>query len=393
MARLNGVASLFQRRGDRSETSTWSRGIFGLLATSRFLAVVLVVALTVVVESREPAEVAPVAIASVAALVSALIVFIGPRLLTLPWKSAQAFMAADAGIGAAGILISGGIDSPFLLYALLPVLTSALLMDRSFALGLALVPGGTVVLAHTVLSWTGNNLSWILEGNYLTLVPVYASVSVAVAVVPFYTNLNLRRAEEEQVRRSEQRLLRAELHDKLAQSLSALTMGLRQMRRVGSSAEQLGDLTEVSERSYAELRELLDLLEAGSWQPSAMGTVARLVEAWADESGVRVEASYPSGDLALPPEVTITILGIAREALTNVGKHSAATRVDVTLEDRPEAVSLAIRDNGRGFSEDRPSGHGRRIMQERADSIGATLSVVSGRGQGTTVVVWYPREH
>ena len=372
-----------------ADRRSMGRDVANLLAFARFLAVAIVVSLTVVVQNQASQELQLVVIATVAAALSVLIVGLGSRLSRVP-VVAYALLSADAALAVAGIFAGGGVDSPFLLYALLPVLTAALLLNLSFALFVAVLPALTVVLAHTVLNAQSDRFAWILEGNYLTLVPVYSFVSIAVAVLPFYANLNLRLGEQDRARRSEQRILRAELHDKLAQSLSALTLGLRQLDRVGGGSAQVGELADVSERSYADLRELLDLLEAGSWQPTTVGTLGRLVESWADETGIDVKASMPDEDLQLPPEVSLAMLGIAREALTNIGKHSGAKRVWVTLKRTSDSAELTVRDDGRGFAEDRAPGHGRRIMQERAESVGATLDVSSEPGAGTEVRVLYP---
>lgn len=365
------------------------RGIANLLAVFRFGAVTLVVALTVVLQNRERLEPAPVVVATVATVFSVVILGLGTRLASLG-RLAYGLMAVDMAIATAGILIGGGMDSPFLLYTLLPGLTSAMLLRRGFALALAVVPAVTVALSHTVLTWYFARFVWVLEGNYLTLVPVYVAVTLAVAVLPFYANLSLRQTEQEMARRAEQRRLRAELHDNLAQSLSALTMGLRQMRRANPGPAQVSDLVEVSERSYGELRELLDLLEAGSWVPSTVDTLEHLVETWSAESGIPVSAALPAGVLPVPPEAAIALLGIVREALNNVGKHSRARHVSVVLRHRADGIELTIWDDGVGFPPDRPAGHGRRIMQERAEGIGATLEVKSAVGSGTEVRIWYP---
>ena len=369
-----------------AQRTAGSREVYNALATLRFVGVVIVVTLAVVIEERVNGPL--VAVSTGAALLSVFIVALGGRLAARQTLG-FAVLTVDMALAIAGVLVGGGIDSPFLFYALLPVVTSAILLNRALTVALAFVPGLTVLAAHTLLSFSSERYAWILEGNYLTLVPVYAAVSLAVAIVPFYANLNLRGAETALARRSEQRQLRAELHDKLAQSLSALTMGLRQMRRVGGSAEEVGDLADVSERSYAELRELLDLPEAGSWQPTTIGTLGRLAESWSELSGVTVVTNLPDGDIQLPPEAAIAILGIAREALNNVGKHAGANHAWVTLTSRLGRTNLSVRDDGRGFAQDRPMGHGRRIMAERAQSIGASLEIDSAPGKGTDVRVSY----
>ncbi|MEX2430780.1 MAG: ATP-binding protein [Dehalococcoidia bacterium] len=366
-----------------------SRRVANLLALLRFLFVAVGVTLIVVLQPAGGPDPLLVFLITGAATLSLAFAAIGTRLSATP-RIAQPLLVADAMLASVGIVAGGGFDSPFLLYALAPALTASLLFGWAFAFALAVTPAVIAASAHTVWPVTGR-FAWILDGNYLTLAPVYAAACLAVALLPFYANLNLRRAEQERARRAEQRLLRAELHDKLAQSMSALTMGLRQLQRVGGHSGPVGELVGVSERSYRELCGLLDLLEAGSWQPAAGGTLRRLVEAWEEETGIPVTAVLPEGDLSLPLDVTIAVLGVVREALTNAGKHSAATAVWVEVQQTPEAMEVAVRDNGRGFAGDRPAGHGRRIMQERADAANVALTVESAPGQGTQVRLRYPK--
>ena len=93
----------------------------------------------------------------------------------------------------------------------------------------------------------------------------------------------------------------------------------------------------------------------------------------------------------LPTMSKRQLLQIAREALANVAKHADPTEVWLELEYEPGWVTMRIRDNGRGFSASQPRGHGLDIMKERADVIGASLTVESTPGEGTEVVVACPR--
>ena len=177
------------------------RDAVNLLATFRFFSVVIVVTLTAVIESRETQQTSLVVLATIAAVLSLVIVAIGRTLVMHP-NALHALLIVDTVLSVAGILVGGGVDSPFLLYALLPPLSAALLLHRTFAMVLAVVPGITVALAHLLLNNYDSKFQWILEGNYLTLVPVYGIVSLAVGVLPFYANLNLRRAEQDIARRT-----------------------------------------------------------------------------------------------------------------------------------------------------------------------------------------------
>ena len=82
------------------------------------------------------------------------------------------------------------------------------------------------------------------------------------------------------------------------------------------------------------------------------------------------------------------LLRIAAEAVHNAVRHGGAARIDVRL--RAEPLALVVTDDGRGFdvtASGRPGGFGLTSMRERAEGIGAVLTVDSEPGKGTTVRV------
>jgi NarL family two-component system sensor histidine kinase LiaS len=87
------------------------------------------------------------------------------------------------------------------------------------------------------------------------------------------------------------------------------------------------------------------------------------------------------------------IIGIAQEALTNAARHSRARRI-VIQASAPRALGfrLSVADDGRGIAHDRrDAGFGMISMQERADRIGASLTIVTAPRAGTEVVLaWEP---
>ncbi len=96
----------------------------------------------------------------------------------------------------------------------------------------------------------------------------------------------------------------------------------------------------------------------------------------------------------LPDEETIQLLHIAREALSNVARHSKATRAAIELSTPGEELSLVISDNGRGFRVDafRGPGHqGLVNMRARAAGMGGRLDIESEPGGGTRIIVTVPR--
>jgi signal transduction histidine kinase len=97
-------------------------------------------------------------------------------------------------------------------------------------------------------------------------------------------------------------------------------------------------------------------------------------------------------DHSLPVDIKIAFYRVAQEALNNIAKHSEATRVSLSLVCSPQEVALSVADDGQGFDlqSTRSSDHyGLKIMQERADEIGALIEIESRIKQGTQIkMVW-----
>ena len=93
------------------------------------------------------------------------------------------------------------------------------------------------------------------------------------------------------------------------------------------------------------------------------------------------------------PDVQVQVLHIVQEALSNVRKHAGATHVELRVTRTP-CWRFEVQDDGRGFEADKPIGDeshvGLRIMQERAQRIGAKVQVTSAPGQGCTVALELP---
>ena len=96
----------------------------------------------------------------------------------------------------------------------------------------------------------------------------------------------------------------------------------------------------------------------------------------------------------LPAEHGTVLFRIAQEALQNCRNHAQASRVDIVLDGQRRGVGLQVIDDGRGFdlrsvTGDGTRGIGLRNMRERAESLGGTLSIESGR-HGTCITAWLP---
>jgi len=194
--------------------------------------------------------------------------------------------------------------------------------------------------------------------------------------------------------------LAREIHDTLAQGLTAITLHLEgALRHLGDrpdlSRQRLERALETARTSLEEARRSVLNLRAAplAGQPLA-GALQAVARAFTSESGIRVRVHVEDAR-PLPLRVEAEIFRIAQEALANVRRHARATEVDLTLEYTPRRIRLTVEDNGVGFdpvavASDR---HGIVGMRERAALLGGRLRVASrrkGKQRGTRVTATVP---
>jgi two-component system NarL family sensor kinase len=204
--------------------------------------------------------------------------------------------------------------------------------------------------------------------------------------------------ESTRLARAEERArLAREIHDTLAQDLTAIALhiegGMNQLERDPPRArERLEQALALSRASLEEARRsVLDLRTlplAGKSLVEALGATGR---AFTSETGIRVDV-HADGDLRLPLRIEAELFRIVQEALANVRRHARATEVTITVRTRAAQVRLVVRDDGQGF--DAAARHEGRFgvlgMRERARLLGGTLRIEGRAGRGTTVRMAVP---
>jgi two-component system NarL family sensor kinase len=201
--------------------------------------------------------------------------------------------------------------------------------------------------------------------------------------------------ETVQVARTEERTrLARDIHDTLAQRLTAIGLHLEaamdQIPRSTAAFAAMRRALEQSRSGLDEARRSIVQLRAPlgqSWRET-LDSTAHLFTA---ETGIRVHlrsADLPDLDAAVEGEV----LGIVREALTNVRKHAEATDVELSIRAGKSGFEVQVADNGRGFNpRRRTSGFGLLGMRERAQAVGGRLRIASSPGHGTRIVLTMPK--
>jgi signal transduction histidine kinase len=110
-------------------------------------------------------------------------------------------------------------------------------------------------------------------------------------------------------------------------------------------------------------------------------------------TGIRCRVKLPPETTKLDIDVSTTTFRIFQEILTNVARHSRATRVDIELGVDEDQLRLEVADNGVGIAQDEVNGKkslGLLGMHERALLFGGEVSITGGPGHGTRVAVTIP---
>lgn len=193
-----------------------------------------------------------------------------------------------------------------------------------------------------------------------------------------------RRREVEQLRQR----IAGDLHDEIGSNLGSIAL-LSQiaLRDSGDARSDLAEINRVARETADSMRDLVWFIKpaaivAGDFSAKLRETAATMLVGleWVFEGNV------PADDWSL--EFKRQIFLIFKETLHNIRRHAAATRVEIWMQERAGDFEFAIADNGRGFTISGNShGHGLTSMQQRAESLGGTLTIQSSSDAGTRVTL------
>ena len=257
-----------------------------------------------------------------------------------------------------------------------------------------------------------------IEGVVITLVDVTALKRTEAALRESETRLERRvqerTTERDALRRAltlaeeaERRRLARELHDEAGQRLTALALGLQALSDVlppGSDANRRTEqLRSLADSLAHELHALAVRLRPKTLDDFGLeAALTAFAEEWSASSGIAVAVHAAVTDQRLSLEIESAVYRIVQEALTNVGRHSAATRASVVIERRDGSVVAIVEDDGKGFDvgavarqvaapqRDGSTQLGLLGVRERAALLGGSVDIESTPGKGTTLFVRIP---
>jgi len=206
-------------------------------------------------------------------------------------------------------------------------------------------------------------------------------------------------AHLESAREKERTRIARELHDELGQLLTALHMDIallnkkipRDQELLLKKTESMTKLIDMTmntlKRIYMDLRpgmlDHLGLAVAIGWQAGE----------FEKRTGIACKVTVDPEDLEIDPDLSTAVFRIFQETLTNISRHSEATRAHVSLKLKNNRVELTVKDNGKGITEDqltKPKSFGLIGIGERAYHWNGKVKITGKKGKGTTVRVDIP---
>jgi PAS domain S-box-containing protein len=205
-------------------------------------------------------------------------------------------------------------------------------------------------------------------------------------------DLLAQQAAEKAIATERSRLAR-ELHDAVSQtlfstSLIAEVLPILWERDEDEARRRLQEIRQLTRGALAEMRMLLLELRPSALVNTELDELLpHLCEAVSSRNLIPIAVHVSRCELAV--ETKLALYRIAQEALNNLGRHSGASRAEVTLSCSSSQVELRITDNGRGFDVTSipESSLGIRMMRERAEAVRAAFEIRSQPGKGTEVIV------
>lgn len=202
----------------------------------------------------------------------------------------------------------------------------------------------------------------------------------------------------EEIEKERARIAR-ELHAGAGQPLAGIKINLELLdawsQSMPEGAQQaVARLNHLADAALGQVRAVSHRLHPPDWQDLSVADALRLL---VDESGITLKCAsvLNLGPLREEPphSVKVVLYRCAQECISNVLRHSGASRFELELNESGEKIVMTVRDNGHGLPPDalKHGGIGISSIREHTGSIGGTFSIDSG-SEGTTIQVSLPLE-
>jgi signal transduction histidine kinase len=324
-----------------------------------------------------------------------------PYLHNLPMELANVSIAKGEGL--AGKVISTGqpaiVDDYQAYQNAIPAFAEA---NLASAVAVPIVSGDRVVGALSLV--TTNQEKHFSDSDLAILTNIGRQAGIAIQNAQLYERMRFYARQITRAQEDERKRVARELHDETVQMLIALSRRLESLTTLPeplpeAAMERLTALQQLIGTTLQGVRHYIQDLRPPTLDH--LGLVATIEGLTDDltEDGIEADLGVSGETRRLTPETELVLFRIVQEALSNVRRHSGASHALVHVRFSPDSVRVKIEDDGHGF--DAPA----RIddllstgklgligMHERAHTLGGILTIQSGAGEGTAVMIDVPTQ-
>jgi signal transduction histidine kinase len=206
-------------------------------------------------------------------------------------------------------------------------------------------------------------------------------------------------AHMETAREVERGHIAREIHDELGVTLSKLKLDIswlqnRLSKENSPLVEKTGKMSDLVDKTIDSVQRIASELRPGVLDYLGLSAAIKWQAGeFRERAGIECIISILPEDIELDQDLSIPVFRIFQETLRNVVRHAEATRVEIDLTESDGALTLEVRDNGKGITEEQisnPASFGLMGIRERARFLGGSVKISGVQGKGTTVTVHIP---
>ena len=199
---------------------------------------------------------------------------------------------------------------------------------------------------------------------------------------------------------NERKRIARELHDELGQTMTALHFDLKWLQeqidgRQKKIQGRLASMQALIERTVSTVRRISEDLRPGMLDDLGLAAaIEHYAEKFAAQTGIACDLAMNVTEFDLSDQAATALFRIVQESLTNIARHSGASRVTIRLQDMGDKILLIVQDNGRGLPVGPPNGkktYGLMGMRERVRMLEGVMDIFNEAGSGARIETFIPK--
>jgi PAS domain S-box-containing protein len=201
------------------------------------------------------------------------------------------------------------------------------------------------------------------------------------------------------VRENERNEIALNLHDDLGQKLTAINLDIAWLKsRIGVQSqtvrEKIDEMSSMIKETIESIKETSNLLRpAILFDLGLVPAIKSQLVSFEKQSGIKCSFYFRPEEFLLEDRISLILYRILQESMTNIARHSGASKADINLYVLSNKIELIIKDNGRGIDKSKVNSFkslGIAGIRERVKSIKGKMTIVGAHGSGTMITVEIP---